>query len=123
MAVGWKNKKSDKKRDMTQMELAREERKQRENRERARAETERKATEMLKRGAVRLVRPKLGDFGFDEDGQKYSIAVRRWEYECKAVVRLAVQAQRESCHKIKYVWNGDWGTTGELLLAKKAQEA
>ena len=130
MAVGWKKKSDSKDRDakranMTSMELARAERKNRENREKAIAETNKRATDLFKQ-VCRILNHKApatksddtnGSIS-DQQQVRYQKELRRWRYECLAVIRLASEDMRTSKFTRKYGWNADWEETGCLTMAK-----
>ena len=135
MAVGWK-KKSDqtqqRRESMTSMELAREERREREKKQRSREfaieQTNRKASELFKQVSRVLVceRPAVTSDNpdgliSDERQSEYQRELRQWEFVCKAVIRLAVEDMRVSCHARKYAWNSDWLTSGKLQMGRVLQ--
>ena len=123
MAVGWKHKdkKDSQRANMTQMELARAERQQRENRLRAIGETKLRAAELFKKVKLVLQHPTpvapLPPCD-ERTVARHQAAVRRWEFECLAVIRLASEDMRASKFVRKYSWNHDWQETGCLTMGR-----
>ena len=123
MAVGWKKKgdQTSQRRDsMTSMELAREERKEREKKLKAREfaieQTNIRAAELFKQVARVLIHEAPMDTRDDVEQR-----IKRWEFECRAVIRLAIEDMRNSCHARRYAWNSDWFASGKLQMGRKLQ--
>ena len=130
MAVSCKKRNTDRTANMTQMELAREERKQHEmrvrGRERAIEETNRRAAELF----AKVCRVIVHRCPADTTGpcpdpyqiEHYEREVRRWCFECLAVIKLASVDMRTSCYAQKYNWNPDWREKGCLTMGRVLQQ-
>ena len=99
MAVGFKKKTDRNENNMTQMQLARKERLQREQRLAEKAAFEMECADLLKKADVMLSlpKPKISN-GF------------RWEALCQGIMRLAKAAPK------RYNWNADWQATGVFRI-------
>ena len=130
MAVGWKKKGDNKQRrldNMTSMELAKYEREEHERRKKAREfaieQTAKVAAELFKKVPTVLihVRPEhtgpITESNID-DAEAVNKHIRRWEFECEAVIKLAKEAMHKTNFKEKYGWNSDWRETGRLQMGR-----
>jgi hypothetical protein len=127
MAVSWKKQTVDRTANMTSMELARHERKQRENRQKAIEDTERRAADLFKQ-VCRVLKHKRPEPDNAVNPDPYQVSyrereVRRWEFECLAVIRLAYADMRASAFTRKYNWNPDWKECGCLMMGRVLQQA